>query len=197
MRRGSSKRARVRGKEGDFFSSCKPFQLCSGLRTEAVRERKGRGKLVEPTRFKGREEELRGTLFHSHHGVETGERRLRREQKGRERILGLSAGREGEDPACKAELGLELGGLSGTLPSGYSPTTHRSALLACLPACLAGPGSNPQPPSFLLSTPRCPLSLQPHPSRSMPAFDPLYQLSPGAADDPRIREKDSRIKERS
>lgn len=81
MRRGSSKRARVRGKEGDFFSSCKPFQLCSGLRTEAVRERKGRGKLAEPTRFKGREEELRGTLFHSHHGVETGERRLRRESE--------------------------------------------------------------------------------------------------------------------
>lgn len=39
-RGGSSQRARVRGKEGDFFSSCKPFQLCSGLRTEAGSERK-------------------------------------------------------------------------------------------------------------------------------------------------------------
>lgn len=31
-------------KEGDFFSSCKPFQLCSGLRTETGREKRREGK---------------------------------------------------------------------------------------------------------------------------------------------------------
>lgn len=196
MRRGSSKRARVRGKEGDFFSSCKPFQLCSGLRTEAVKG-KGEESLRSPHVSKAERRNCVALCF-----ILTTESRQEKEgcgerAKGKGAYPGIVCCREGEDPACKAELGLELGGLSGTLPSGYSPTTHHSALLACLPACLAGPGSNPQPPSFLLSTPRCPLSLQPHPSRSMPAFDPRYQLSPGAADDPRIREKDSRIKERS
>lgn len=41
--RGSreSERERERGKEREiFFSSCKPFQLCSGLRTETGRERR-------------------------------------------------------------------------------------------------------------------------------------------------------------
>lgn len=139
-------------------------------------------KAWEPTRLKERKKrkkgkERRGTgiawhfvLFSVRSREQEKRRRQRKERKGRERVLGLSAGKEGEDAACKAKLGLELGGLSGSLPSGYSPTTHCSAPLACLPACLAGPGSSPPAPPFCLSTPRCPLSLQPHPLQDPACF---------------------------
>lgn len=85
--------------------------------------------------------------------------------------------RRGEDAACKAKLGLELGGLSGSLPSGYSPTTRRSALPACLPACLAGPGSSPPRFFFLLFFFYLPPDALFHSSltscKILPAFDPL------------------------
>lgn len=187
-------RARVRGKEGDFFSSCKPFQLCSGLRTETGSERKKEGKKersfgahtshIEKEGEKTEEElGLRGTLFQSQCGLrsrrkKTAKKRAQREG-GKERVLGLSAGGErGEDAACKAKLRLKPGGLSGSLPSGYSPTTHCSAP-ARLPARLAGPGSTPPAPPFLLYLPpdalfRCSLT----PSEILPAFDLLYHLSP-------------------
>lgn len=124
----------MRGKEGIFFfSSCKPFRLCSGLRAESGSERREATRLREKKKEGEEKEEelgLRGTLFHSQYGV-----RSRRKKNGKEKSQGegsLSWVCEGEDAACKAKLGLELGGLSGSLPSGYSPTTHRSALLACL-----------------------------------------------------------------
>lgn len=91
-RGGSGERARVRGKEGDFFSSCKPFQLCSGLRTETGSERKREQRAWEPTRLterkkerkKKREEELglRGTLFHSHYGVSSWRKKTAKKGKG-------------------------------------------------------------------------------------------------------------------
>lgn len=130
---------------------------------------------------------MRGTLFHSQYGVGSKRKKTAKtELKGRERVLGLSAGKEGEDVACKAKLGLELGGLSGSLPSGYSPTTHCSALLACLV----------QPPAPLFYLPPDALfhsSLTP--SKILPAFDLLYHLSPGAVDDLRMREKESKMKD--
>lgn len=63
-----------------------------------------------------------------------------------------------------------------------------------LPACLVQdptlpPSLPPTYPSFSLSTPRCPLSLQPHPllRACLPAFNLLYHLSlslsPGAEDE--------------
>lgn len=99
--------------------------------------------------------------------TESGAGERRRQRKGRERVLGLSAAEEGEDAACKAKLGLELGGLSGSLPSGYSPTTRCSALLACLLAWLV---QDPAPSPPFLSTPRCPHSLQPHPLQDPACF---------------------------
>lgn len=167
-RGGSSKTARVRGKEGDFFSSCKPFQLCSGLRTETGSERKREQSLGAHTSQREREreeKERRGTGIAWHfvsfsvREQEKEEGKEKSERGGRERVLGLSAGEEGEDTACKAKLGLELGGLSGSLPSGYSPTTHCSALHACLLAWLVqDPASAPfsvypQMPSFTLASP--------------------------------------------
>lgn len=164
MRRGSSKRARVRGKEGDFFSSCKPFQLCSGLRTEAVREREGRGKLVEPTRFKGREEELRGTLFHSHHGVETGERRLRRESEREGSVswdcLLVERGRPCLQSRAWTGAGRAVWDFALWIQSHDSPLCPSR-----LPSCLPG-WSRIQPPAPLLS----PLYPQ------MPSFTPASPL---------------------
>lgn len=173
----------MRGKEGDFFSSCKPFQLCSGLRTETGSER--RREAWEPTRLKERRKERKrekrnwdcvALCFILSTESAAGERRQqRKERKGRERVLGLSGGKEGEDAACKAKLGLELGGLSGSLPSGYSPTTHCSALHACLLAWLVQDLA-PSPP--FLSTPRCPLSLQPHPLQDPACFRSTVQPLP-------------------
>lgn len=140
----------------------------------------GRPRVYKRKRKKGEKKEeelgLRGTLFPSQSGA--GERRQhRKEPKGSKLVPGLSAGKEGKDTACKAKLGLELGGLSGSLPSGYSPTTHCSALLACLLAWLV---QDPTPPPprffFVLSTPRCPLSLQPHPLQDPACF--LSTVSP-------------------
>lgn len=98
-----------------------------------------------------------------------------KERKGRERVLGLSSGKEGEDAAWKAKLGLELGGLSGSLPSGYSPTTHCSALLACLLVCLLAwlvqdpaPSLNPPPPFYL--PPDALVHSSFTPSKILPAF---------------------------
>lgn len=126
---------------------------------------------------------------------ESGERRRhRKEPKGSELVLGLPAGKEGEDAACKAKLGLELGGLSGSLPSGYSPTTHCSALLACLLAWLV---QDPAPPPFFLFylPPDALFHSSLTPSKILPAFYLLYHLSPEAVDDLRMREKESKIKE--
>lgn len=97
-----------------------------------------------------------------------------------------------EDAACKAKLGLELGGLSGSLPSGYSPTTHCSALLACLLAWLVQDPA-PSPPLFYLP-PDALFHSSLSPSTILPAFDLLYHLSPGAVDDLRMRggEQDKR-----
>lgn len=112
-RGGRSKRARVRGKEGDFFSSCKPFQLCSGLRTETGSERKREqsfGAHTSQREKERKEKERRGTGIAWHFvsfSVRSQEQeKKRKERKGRECVLGLSAGKEGEDTACKAKLGL-------------------------------------------------------------------------------------------
>lgn len=182
----------MRGKEGDFFSSCKPFQLCSGLRTETGSEReKERAKPGKPTRLKERKKEGR-------RGRKKGKREKRnwdcvalcfilsteqekegcKEKSEREGSVSWDCllVRRGEDAACKAKLGLELGGLSGSLPSGYSPTTRRSALPACLPACLAGPGSSP-PRFFFVVFFYLPPDALFHSSltscKILPAFDPL------------------------
>ena len=128
--------------------------MCSGLRTETGSERKKeRAELGSPhVSHREREREKRNwdcVALCFILTTESGAGERRRQRKGRERVLGLSADKEGEDAACKAKLGLELGGLSGSLPSGYSPTTHCSALL-CMPAFLAGPGSSPPAPLFYL-----------------------------------------------
>lgn len=101
--------------------------------------------------------------LHSQYGFRSRKKKTaEKERKGRERVLGLSSDKEGEDAACKAKLGLELGGLSGSLPSGYSPTTHCSALLACLlawlvqdtaPSLKPPPSIYPQMPSFTPASP--------------------------------------------
>lgn len=150
---------------------------------------------------KKKERENRGTgiAWHFIQDLET-EDCTEKEPQGRERVPGLCAGRGGEDAACRAKPGPELGELSGSLPSGYSPTTHRSALLARPLACLLSwlvqdqaPSPQPAPPPFFLSTPRCPLSSL-TPSEIPLAFSSLYRLSPEAMDDLWMGGKESRIK---
>lgn len=67
---GGAERERGRGREEkrDFFSSCKPFQLCSGLRTETGRERrKGVHTSVRELEKKEEERGMRATLFQTKH----------------------------------------------------------------------------------------------------------------------------------
>lgn len=183
----------MRGKEGDFFSSCKPFQLCSGLRTETGSERKKEQSLGAHTshREKERKEELglRGTLFHSQHRLWSRRKKTAKKRAAREGSVSWDCLLvvKGEDAAWKAKLGLKLGGLSGSLPSGYSPTTHCSAL-ARLPACLAGLGSTPLAPLFCFP-PDALFHSSLTPSEILPAFDLLYHLSPGAVEDLRMGER--------
>lgn len=148
----------MRGKEGDFFSSCKPFQLCGGLRTQTGSEREKESKaLGAPQREKDRKEKERRRTGIAWHFVsfsvrsQEEEREDGKEKSEREGSVSWDCLllKRGEDAACKAKLGLELGGLSGSLPSGYSPTTHCSALLACLPAWLVQDPA-PSPPLFYL-----------------------------------------------
>lgn len=72
-------------------------------------------KAWEPTRLKERKKGKRekrnwdcvALCFILSTEAEAGERiRQRKQRKGRECVLGLSAGKEGEDAACKAKLGL-------------------------------------------------------------------------------------------
>lgn len=133
-RGGSSQRARVRGEEGDFFSSCKPFQLCSGLRTEAW-ERGGKKKSNW---------ECVALCFIL--TTESGEGR--RQRKGRERALGLSAGPRGKTLTESLDWSWE--GCLGLCPLDTVP---RLTALPCTPACLPGwpriQPSAPPPPSLI------------------------------------------------
>lgn len=125
-RERQSGRARERGKVGRFFlAAANHFSLCSGLRTERLSDRKKARKPACLQQKKNRKKKLglRGALlFLSSTELskkDSGERR-----KEKESVRGLS----GRENACKAEAALRLGlGLSGSLPSGYSPTTHSSS----------------------------------------------------------------------
>lgn len=70
-------------------------------------------------------------------------------------------------------------------------TVPRLTALPCSPACLPGWSRiQPSASSPLLSfTPRCPISLQPHPLQDLACFRLLYHLSPGAVD-LRMRKKE-------
>lgn len=116
-----------------------------------------------------------------------GERRQRRkEQKGRERVLGLSAGGEGED--AQAEAGRAVWVFALWIRS------HDSLLC---PARLPGPGYSPlSPPPFSYLPPDALFHSSLTPFQTLPAFDLLYHLTPGAVEDLRMREKESKIKER-
>lgn len=148
----------MRGKEGDFFSSCKPFQLCSGLRTETGREREQ--SLGAHTFQREKEKEGRGTGIAWHFvsfSVRSREQEKRKtaktELKGRERVLGLSAGKEGEDAACKQSLDWSWEGCLGLCPLDTVP---QLAALPCSPAWsrTQPPVSiYPQMPSFTPASP--------------------------------------------
>lgn len=201
--RGDGGGERVRGKEGDFFSSCKPFQLCSGLRTETGRERESEAR--EPTRLKEgerkrkKEEEelgLRGTLFYSQSGVESERQKTAtKERKGRERVVGLSAARE---RVVKRERGrLQSRAWTGAGRAVWVFAlwiqSHDSLLCpACLPAWLVQ-ASTPSPPLFLHPDALFLSCL--NPSRTLPALDLLYHLSLGAIGDLSMRGAESEIKE--
>lgn len=60
---GGIQRESERGREEkrDFFSSCKPFQLCSGLRTETGREKRGSPHFNNRT---GKERRGTGNAYH-------------------------------------------------------------------------------------------------------------------------------------
>lgn len=198
-RGGRSKRARVRGKEGDFFSSCKPFQLCSGLRTETGSERKREQSLGAHTsqrekERKKREEELglRGTLFHSQYGVrsrrkDTAEKTAKREGSVSWDCLLV---KRGKTLPAKQSLDCSWEGCLGLCPLDTVP---RLTALPCSPACLlAWLVQEPafSPPLFCLP-PDAPFHFSLTPFKILPAFDLLYHLSPGAVDDLRIKEKNS------
>lgn len=141
-RGGSGERARVRGKEGDFFSSCKPFQLCSGLRTETGSERKREQRAWEPTRLIERKKERKrekrnwdcvALCFILTTESVAGERR--RQRKGRERVLGLSAGEEGGRHCLQSKAWTGAGRAVWVFALWIQ--SHDSLLYpACLPAFL-------------------------------------------------------------
>lgn len=140
-----------------------------------------------------RKKKRRGTgiAWHFILSTESGAGKRRRQRKS-EREGSVSWDclmvKKGEDAVCKAKLGLKLGGLSGSLPSGYSPTTHCSALLACLLAWLVQDSApSLKPPPFCLP-PDALFHSSLTPSKILPAFGLLYHLSPGAVD-LRMREK--------
>lgn len=68
----------MRGKEGDFFSSCKPFQLCSGLRTETGREREKREQSLGAHTERGKERRRGRRAGFAWHFVSFSEKRRRR-----------------------------------------------------------------------------------------------------------------------
>lgn len=134
-----------RGREGkrDFFSSCKPFQLCSGLRTETGRERRGSAHFNKRT---GKERRGTGNVCHF---VPNEIRRREQDKCDEAETEGLLV-KTRKTLVCKVRLGLELNELSGSLPSGYTPTTRQ---LSCLPFCLPGWSKihpPPPPPIFEL-----------------------------------------------
>lgn len=148
-----------------------------------MKERRREATRLREKRRERKEKERRGTGIAWHFvsfsvwsGAEKA--RQREEPKGRgvcpEVVCRL---KKGEDAACKAKPGLEVGGLSGSLPSGYSPTTRCTAPLACLLPWLVQ-DSCPQLPLFFLSTPRCPFSLQFHPFQGPPTLCALYHHYP-------------------
>lgn len=162
-RGGSSKTARVRGKEGDFFSSCKPFQLCSGLRTETGSERKREQSLGAHTSQREREreeKERRGTGIAWHFvsfSVREQEKEEGKEKSKREGSVSWDCllVERGEILPAKQSLDWSWEGCLGLCPLDTVP---RLTALPCSPACLPGWSRiQPQPP--FLSTPRCPLSL--------------------------------------
>lgn len=202
-RGGRSKRARVRGKEGDFFSSCKPFQLCSGLRTETGSERKREQSLGahtsqrEKERKKGKREKRNwdcvALCFILSTQSEAGERiRQRNQRKGRECVLGLSAGKRGGRRCLQSKAWTVAGRAVWVFALWIQ--SHDSLLCpARLPACLlAWLVQDPafSPPLFCLP-PDAPFHFSLTLSKILPAFDLLYHLSPGAVDDLRIKEKNS------
>lgn len=117
-----------------------------------------------------------------------GERRQqRKEREGRERVLGLSAGEEGGRRCLQSKAWTGAGRAVWVFALWIQ--SHDSLLCpARLPACLAGPGSSPPAPLFYLP-PDALFHSSLTPSKSLPAFDLLYHLSPGAVDDLRMRER--------
>lgn len=154
---------------------------------ERRKERK-RAKLGSPhvsQREREREEELglRGTLFHSQSGL-----RRRRKKAAKKR-----AEREGSVSwdCLLVERGEDAQAVAGRAVWVFALWIRSHDSLLC-PARLPGPGYSPQkPPSFFLSTPRCPLSLQPHPLPDPACFrSPVSPLpwSCGGFEDERERE---------
>lgn len=127
----------------------------------------GRPHVYGRKRKKEEELGLRGTLFLSQYGVGS-----RRKGKRRELVLVcLLLNRR------KTLPGLELGGLSGSLPSGYSPTTRCSALLACLLSWLVQDSAPSPPPPFFIYPQMPSLTLASPPPRSC-LLSVCYPTSP-------------------
>lgn len=179
-RGGSSKRARVKRKRGRFFlAAANHFSCVVALEERLVeKERKKRRAERESPHVSQREGEkepgLRGTWSHSLFGL----RRLRRESE--------RGGRRGR-PCLQSEAKRSWEGCLGVCPLDIVP--RLAALpcwLACLPACLLGPGSNPPAPPFFSVCPLMPpFTLTLLPARG--CLLSLYQLSPGAVEDLRMR----------
>lgn len=171
----------MRGKEGDFFSSCKPFQLCSGLRTETGRERESSG-ARSTRRKKERKKGKRGKkrnrdcvalcfILEERERERKSERERERtakekSERGSERVLGSSAGEEGEDAACEAKRGSDWS-WEGCL--GLCPLDTVPRLAACLPGwSRIQPPAPPVPPLLHPPPPPPPFSVYPQ----MPSFTP-------------------------
>ncbi len=102
-----------RGKLGDFFSSCKPFQLCSGFRTDTE-------KIVNVKERKKYSKDEQGACVKPSWALVFGI--LKEENKGRGDCLEITV------PEVQGSTWNEA--LSGSLPSGYSPLTLHS-LTSC------------------------------------------------------------------
>lgn len=143
---------RERGKEGDFFSSCKPFQLFSGLRTETGSERRREAtRLQEKKKERGKERRGTGIAWHfvsfsvRSQEQEKGDSTERSQREASLSRVCLLVKRAKTLPA-KQSLDWSWEGCLGLCPLDTVP---RLTALPYSPACLPGWSRiQPPPPRF-------------------------------------------------
>lgn len=119
--------------------------------------------------------------------------RQRKERKGRSVSWDCLLVKRGKKLPAKQSLDWSWEGCLGLCPLDTVP---RLTSLPCSPACFPG-WSRTQPPApHFYPPPDALFHFSLTHSKILPAFDLLYHLSPAAVDDLKIRETESKIKEK-